>query len=435
MNNRISRLSVHPPSIAVSATILMLFAILSAFAGSVQIGSAQSTPAPANLQVIRKHLSFTVSFTMPDATATNYAVNCSYNQGSSWSRCKDFSSASANPSTDVPINSNSSSLLVAIQAERNGVSSGWVNSSVIAPVTAPGQIGALTVSQHGNSVLASWNVPADGNSPITSYHVSCSVDGGKSWYGCADAPASYASGAAHTVEDDIASLFGGGDQLNYIVAVRALNALGGGGWRNSGALTLYNGPESPRNGQSRWYPHVGLVLSWDIPSGRGAPVQGYNLNWSLDHGASWQRRAYMSRGSNENVHINAANKGWPYRFALQAVNAVGESEWMNFPRIDPPLKQPANVAAIATGDTLTVTWTRPVGWGETIAYDIVCSSDDGQSWTECGSDSYGYQNDQTNVSFTVNDAGAAQSSLVSVRATAGALHYTPWVNGAVITSN
>ena len=149
--------------------------------------------------------------------ATSYHVTYSSDNGASWSLA-----AERHPETSIEITGvdNALTYVVGVRARNEAGDSGWINSPPAGPFSAepPATPSSVTVTRGDGTLNASW--PAVEGA--TSYHVTYSSDNGASW-----------SLAALHHPDTSIEITGVDNALTYIVGVRARNAHGDSGWRNS----------------------------------------------------------------------------------------------------------------------------------------------------------------------------------------------------------
>ena len=132
--------------------------------------------------------------------------------------------------------SNDATYVVGVRARNAAGDSGWRNSPAAGPWTAPAAPSApsapvsVSVARSDGALEASW-AAVEG---ATSYHVTYSSDSGKSW-----------SLAALNHAASSITISGVTNSATYIVGVRARNASGDSGWRNSPAAGPWTPPPPP----------------------------------------------------------------------------------------------------------------------------------------------------------------------------------------------
>ena len=225
----------HGTRLATVTTALILLAV----------AALMFTPAPALAQSNPPATPSSVTLTRADGTvtaswdavseATKYHVTYTSDNKASWN-------AAASPADNYSANSitinnvdNALSYIVGVRAGNdNGQWSGWRNSQPSGPYTPadptpnpPGTPASVSVTRADGSLTATW--PAvDG---ATAYHVTYSGDGGQSW---SLATFDHAANSITISDADNAK--------TYVVGVRAKNAGGGSGWRNSPPAGPYTPP-------------------------------------------------------------------------------------------------------------------------------------------------------------------------------------------------
>lgn len=187
---------------------------------------------PASVSVTRSDGSLTASWDAA-AGATSYHVTYSTNGGGSWSLA-----AFDHATTSITISANNGdTYVVGVRAKNAGGGSGWVNSPASGPYTpptpeptptptpvpAPDAPSSVSVTRADGTLTASWDAP----SGATKYHVTYTADHKQSWTAASDSH----TGTSITISADNAA--------TYYVAVRAGNAGGWSGWRDSAASGPY----------------------------------------------------------------------------------------------------------------------------------------------------------------------------------------------------
>lgn len=151
----------------------------------------------------------------------------------------------------------------------------------------------LAATHHGTAVTATWDAPAG----TEHYHITYSSDGGASW--------SLADARQPAVPSPTIRINGVDSAKSYIVGVRAGNARGWSGWRNSGSAS-YSPPPVAQGQQGQGQSnHVdapsnptasqtGLTLAaaWVPSTTSGVVYQG--LEYSCNGGGHWYNLAYAT---------------------------------------------------------------------------------------------------------------------------------------------
>ena len=219
---------------------------------------------PDSVSVTRADGTLTASWPAA-AGATGYHVTYTSDGTQTWSLA-----AFDHPSSSITIDGadNDASYMVGVRARGAGGWSGWRNSSEAGPWTppVPDRPASVSVERAPGVLEVSW--PAvDG---ATGYHVTYTSDGAETWSLAAfDHPSSSITISAS-------------NDASYMVGVRARNAGGWSGWRNSPLASAYTPPAGPQNPTVE--PGDGyLDFSWDAVSG----AVSYDVRAKAQGAASW----------------------------------------------------------------------------------------------------------------------------------------------------
>ena len=226
----------------------------------------------------------------------------------------------------------------------------------------PGSVASVSITRADGSLTASWNAP----SGATHYHVTYSSTNGASWQLAA---LDHASTSISISVDNAKT---------YIVGVRAKNAHGGSGWRNSPAAGPFTPPTPPDTVSSVSVTRADgtLTASWDAPSG----ATSYHVTYTDDNAQSWQLAALDHASTS--ITITADNTK-TYIVGVRAKNSAGGSGWRNSPAAGPftPAPQPPDAVASVTvtrdDGTLTASWSAP---SRATHYHVTYTDDGAQSW-------------------------------------------------------
>ena len=271
------------------------------------------------------------------------------------------------------------------------------------PSQPPGTPSSVTVVRGDGTLDVSW--PAvDG---ATGYNVNTSDDGKQSW-----------SRAASGVSGTGTTLTGVTNGSTYVVAVQAVNAQGGGGWRDSASAGPYT-PPSPTPTPTPTTPPATpssvtvtradgtLTAAWDAVSG----ATSYHVTYSADGGGSWHLAAFDHPSAS--ITISATN-GDTYIVGVRAKNSAGGSGWRNSapagpytpPATQTPPATPSSVSITRTDGALTASWDAVAG---AASYHVTYSSDGGGSWSLAAFD-------HPDANITIQDVANDSTYVVGVRA-------------------
>ena len=189
------------------------------------------------------------------------------------------------------------------------------------PQINPGAPASVTPSRSGSGLAVSWTEPSvNGGSAgpvVTDYDVNYTTDGGRSWTRAVSA----ATGTSATISN-------ADNALDYVVAVRANNAVGAGPWKNSATIAHLAGPASVAA-----YKGDGKGLGFiDVGWAAVAGATGYDVNY-IHLGLHHSRAATNVTGTSFRININTGIYQMPHHFtaAVRARNAHGPGRWTNSP--------------------------------------------------------------------------------------------------------
>ena len=218
---------------------------------------------------------------------------------------------------------------------------------------------SVTVTRGSDSLIVTWTSVYN----ATSYSVVYSDDHKSTWQD------------AHTgVTGTSVTITGASANLDYYVAVRAVNRWGESGWTNSAISSAPSPPPAAPSGVTLTRTTGSLNVSWSAVSA----ATGYNVVYTSDHKQSWTRAHTGISGTSATISVDDS---LDYYVAVQAVNANGRGHWTDSAIIlalTPPPAAPSGVTVTRTSGTLSVSWTAVSG---ATGYNVVYTSDHKQSWT------------------------------------------------------
>ena len=358
--------------------------------------------APSFLSVTRANGSLTATWQHlePWSNDVRYQVRYSSDGGTTWTPVANdylyynwvLSFPNYKQRITISNLSNASTYTVAVRARSGDGDSSW-STRTLGPFTpvAPATPASITVSRANLTLNAMWPAVTG----ATSYHVVYSADGGASW------TAASSNHAATNIA--IAPVNNG---TTYIVAVRARNAQGDSGWRNSVSIGAFTPPSAPAKPSSVTVTRTDGSMTASWPAVEGAT--SYHVVYSSDGGASWT--ALDTSHTTTSILIPAVNST-TYIVAVRARNPHGNSGWRNSPSAGPyvpppPPATPSSVTVTRGDGTLTASW--PAVDGAT-GYHVVYSSDGGASWSAAASN-------HSSASITISNVTNSATYIVAVRA-------------------
>ena len=307
-----------------------------------------SPQTPSSVTVTRSDGALTATWPAVHG-ATSYHVTYTSDGGVSWSLA-----ALNHPEATITISpaDNDATYIVAVRARNAQGDSGWRNSPPAGPFTPPPPQtpSSVTVTRSDGALAATW--PAVHGA--TSYHVTYTSDGGVSW-----------SLAALNHPEATITISPADNDATYIVAVRARNAQGDSGWRNSPPAGPFTPPPPPQTPSSVTVTRSDGALAATWPAVHGAT--SYHVTYTSDGGVSWSLAALNHPEAT--ITISPADNDATYIVGVRARNAQGDSGWRNSPPAGPftPLSSAASSGATGAAMRLSASSRRMVNLSATPA--------------------------------------------------------------------
>ena len=324
-----------------------------------------STPSkPTNLTGTPSSQQVSLTWTAPasdgGSALTDYNIQSSSNNGSTWSTFADGTSTS--PSTIVTSLTNGTSYVFRVAALVGDLVGPFSTASVsYTPFTVPNAPTGLSGVPHSEAVHLTWTAPSSKGSALTDYNVQYSSDTGSTW-------STFADGTSTTDSATVTELLSG---TGYIFRVRGVNAAGPGAY--SAQSDLYT-PTSPATAPTNLLGTAGnttVNLTWTAPppvSG-GSVLTDYNVQYSSDAGATWSTFA-DSTSINPSTTVTGLTNGTNYVFRVRAVTTGGTGPYTAASSAYIPFTIPGtpNQPTVGTGtaNRLDVSWASPSNGGSTI---------------------------------------------------------------------
>ena len=320
---------------------------------------------PTNVSASRSGTGINVTWGAPfqngGSLINGYDVNYSTDGGDNWTRAHTGLSDSSTSAT-ISNGSNADDYIVAVRANNDNGGSEWARSETVTGLDAPSN---LQTTRSAGQIAVSWDAVTD----ATGYDVRYSWDYKANW--TTDA-------TNHTSTSK--TITGLDNSLHYYVAVRAVNAHGGGNWVESDEIqTTGTLPAAPASVTIASRVSTSFTINWDSVNG----ATSYNVNLTDNGGSSWSR--VKSSVTSTSFTVNSTsysgfNANATYIASVQAVNTHGWSWWTNSAASTPGALPgtPASVAAHRGPNYIDVEWQHVSG---ATGYDVNYSSDDGSSWT------------------------------------------------------
>lgn len=343
----------------------------------VSTSSAPVAPStPAAPTATRANASAVVSWTAPSnggAPISAYELQYSSDSGATWTSWS--TSLTASPETVTGLTNGTAYQFRVSATNSAGTSSFSAASSAVTPATVPGAPTLGVITGGDAQIVANWSAPlSTGGSALTDYTIEYSSDSGSTW-------TAFPHAASTATSITITGLTNG---TNYVVRLKAVNALGTGtASSNSAAVLVAAAPASPAaptvtrgDGQ--------LSVAWTAPSAGGSPITSYTLQYSSDSGSTWTTWSNSLTTSPETV--TGLTNGTNYTFKILATNARGSSAYSSSSAATSPAALPGapTLGAVTAGaNQIAVSWTAPASNGgfAITDYTIEYSSDSGSTWT------------------------------------------------------
>ena len=347
----------------IGALFALLLAVLAFYPPPLIL--AQSPPeTPSSVTVTRADGTLTASGYAVSG-ATKYHITYSSNNGQSWQLAAlDHTAATITINVD-----NAKSYIVGVRAGNSTGWSGWRNSASAgpftpaptptptptpAPVQPPDTPASVSVTRADGTLTASGYAVANADT----YHITYTDNGGQSWQLAA---------LDHT-ENSIA--INVDNAKTYIVGVRAKNAAGGSGWRNSASAGPFNPDPTPTPTptpapvQPPATPASVTVTRADgtlTASGYTvANADSYHITYTSDNAQSWQLAALDHTAATITI---SADNAKTYIVGVRAKNSAGGSAWRNSPSAVPytpppnlTVTDPTPTSAALTMDNYSGDW-------------------------------------------------------------------------------
>ena len=349
------------------------------------------------------------------STITDYIVEYSSNEGTTWSTFSDGTSTS--PTTTVTGLLGGTTYLFRVSAVNAIGTSTFQQSAPCTPYDYPTAPTAPIGTVGQEEVSLEWLQPASNGSAIIGYVVQYSLNAGSSWQSSAvdeDTPPL----TTRTVTNLSSS-------TPYIFRVAAQNVAGLGNYSTVSSIYIPYGPPGTPTSLAGTAGNTTVALTWTAPaSDGGSALTDYNIQSSSDDGSTWSTFA-DGTSTTASTTVTGLTNGTSYVFRVRAVNANGAGSYTAASSQVTPATvpgTPTSLAGTAGNTTVALTWTAPASDGGSALtdYNIQSSSDDGSTWSTFADGT------STTTSTTVTGLTNGTSYIFRVRAVnaAGAGSYT-----------
>ena len=334
-----------------------------------------TTPAaPSGLSGVRGNTEVALSWSAPTANngraVTDYVVQYSSNNGTSWTTFSD--GVSTTTSTTVTGLTNGTSYVFKVAAVNlAGTGTYTANSSALIPATVPNAPTGVTGTFGNTSVSLTWTAPATGGSALTDYVTQYSSDG-TTWTTFPDGTVSATASSSVTGLTNYAT---------YYFRVAAVNAIGTSEY--STAISVIPGVTPGSVGTT--IANIGstqIGLSWTInPSGASSAT-----DWLVQYSTNNSTWTTFSDGvsTTTSATVTGLTNGTLYYFRVAPINPATTGAFGTSASATPRTTPSAPIITTLTpGNTqVVVSWSAPANGGSAITdYDLEYSSNSGSTWT------------------------------------------------------
>ena len=273
------------------------------------------------------------------------------------------------------------------------------------PPATPASVTVTRNKGTGDPPKDTLTITYDNPAGATKYHATYSSDNGNSWTFIGD-----------NLTSEGVSIGDQDPNATYIVAVRAGNAHGWSGWRNSAPIQPdgSTAPPAAPTPISLSRTDGTLTASWSEPDDANYK---YHVTYSSNNGGSWSAAPCGTNCSNA-VTLSVDNDN-TYIVAVRASNDSGWSGWTQSAASGPygpqPPATPGTITVTRSDGTLTATWDAVANADK---YHINYSSDNKNSWQSF--------DDEYNLLTITRYADNSKTYYVAIRAGKAISNGTLW---------
>jgi subtilisin family serine protease len=352
------------------------------YSASFEPAPATVPGAPISLRGTTASGAVTVTWSAPltngGAPVTDYIVEYSSTNGSTWSIFEDGVSTS----TSVTVNglTNFQSYAFRVFAV-NSIGQSAASAIVTLTPTIPGlasQPRSLVTTVGRERVGLSWSLPSViGQSVIVDYVIETSIDDGATWTVYNDG---YSTARSVVLAPLVAN-------TRHLIRVSAVNSAGVGAPSAIATATplSFDPPSVVRNVVTS--PRLlGAYVSWSAPTNLGGGIlQGYIVDWSTDNGETWIG-SLRTTASVRYAYPAGLDGGVPHLVRVRALNQYGTSPDATAtvtPIALTPPSEPRSPLVSVGYNSAQMSWLTPAANGGSLVtgYFVEHSVDGGQSWT------------------------------------------------------
>lgn len=231
-----------------------------------------------------------------------------------------------------------------------------------APPTAPSAPSAVTATAGNGAATVSWNAPANGGSPITSYTVT-------PYIGSTAQTPTTVTGSPPPTSTTISGLTNGSTYTFTVTATNSVGSSAASSPSNAVTPTAPTPPDAPTN-VTATAGNASATVSWTAPSNGGAAITRYTVTPYI--GTTPQTATTVSGSPPAtSATITGLTNGTAYTFVVTATNSAGTGPASSASNVVTPTAPtapgpPTGVTATAGSGSATVSWTAPSNGGSAI---------------------------------------------------------------------
>ncbi len=335
-------------------------------------GSTVSLPnAPTNLQVTngvtQAQLTWTVSSDLGGGSNLGSAVYRSTDNLNWTLLAQQSSTTPAYTDTTANVLGQTYYYRVATVNEAGiGAQSATASVTIADSPDAPTGLTAQPVAS--KNVVLNWNQPNDNGSPITSYSVDRSGDGGATW-------SNIHTGTSISYTDtDQSKLIG----TTYQYRVSATNSVGVSPESTIANALVGDVPDAVQQITATAQPNYEILISWTAPNDNGYAISSYDLY--QDDGVN---NLKVFSGLGNSYTSTGLTAGTTYTYTAVATNALGTSaQGASDTAVAGDIPSaPSNLTVtVVPGGQLDLSWTAANGNGYSFTGELQVSTDGGATW-------------------------------------------------------
>jgi FtsP/CotA-like multicopper oxidase with cupredoxin domain len=291
--------------------------------------SADVPSVPTSLTAVPGNTRVALSWVTPAsngaAPITGYAVQLSTKAGTTWTTVSANTGSAATTGMVTGLVNGTSYVFRVAAVNAAGTGPWTAASQAVVPDVVPLAPSGVTAVAGSAQVSLTWTAPtSNGGTPVSSYRIEQSVNGGATWTTVVGSTGNAA------VTRTITGLTNG---TTYVFHVAAINGAGLGAFSTASAAvtpraaaTAPSVPAAP-TGIAGAVGTRTITVSWVAPVNGGSAITGYALQYTTNGGATYVTVTANSGTTTTSRAVTGLTAGTAYRFRVAAINAVGASAY------------------------------------------------------------------------------------------------------------